>query len=760
MKKNNYIVWFSEVSKDDIPTVGGKGANLSEITRSGFSVPYGFIITTSAYFDFIKDNGLEEKLKYILSKVDYKDTESINVASKNIKRLIVSREISQNLAADIIRYYRIMSGNSKNAFVAVRSSATAEDLPKSSFAGLQETFLNIQGETNLIEAIRKCWASLFTPRAIFYRHENNFDKANVGIAVVVQKMIESQASGVMFTVDPLTNYSNTMVIEAILGLGELIVQGSITPDHYDIEKESLRITKTQIESQKILLRRIGKTTRSTKVAKALQNKQKISNQQIMAIATLGKKIEQHYRFPQDVEWAVEDGKIYILQTRPITTIKKQITGSGKSEESKILLIGNPASPGIASGPVKIIGNAREVGEVKPGDVLVTAKTNPDYIPAMRKACAIVTDYGGRTSHAAIVARELGIPCVVGTESATKRLRSGTIVTVNGMTGEVFKGGFTPIANITKHRPQTNLKTNTKLYVNLAGPDRAGNIAKMHVDGVGLLRAEFMIAEIGIHPKKLIKDGKHRIFVDKLAEKLKIFCKHFSPRPIVYRLSDLKTNEYRHLKGGVEFEQQEENPMIGYRGAYRLIKDSDMLKLEVDAIRKVREEFSFKNLWVMIPYLRTVPELIQIKNLLGSFGLSQSPSFKLWIMVEIPSNVILIDEFINVGIDGISIGSNDLTMLTLGTDRDNSEFAEVFSENDEAVLRSIEHVIRASRKHNITSSICGQAPSVYPDLVEKLVDFGITSISVNPDAVDLVRETIRKAEKRLKTTKLPILKTSI
>ena len=414
-----------------------------------------------------------------------------------------------------------------------------------------------------------------------------------------------------------------------------------------------------------------------------------------------------------------------------------------------VLKGDPASPGIAAGPVKVIQSAKEIGKVIPGDVLVAPQTNPDYVPAMKKAVAIVTDSGGRTSHAAIVSRELGIPAIVGTEKATKILKQGEVVTVNGTKGEVYKGGHLT-SNINKNviNPAEFIKTATKVYVNLAEPELAEKIAQGNVDGVGLLRAEFMMAGIGIHPKKLIREGKKQIFIEKLANDLEMFCKAFNPRPVVYRASDFKTNEYRSLIGGKDFEPEEPNPMLGYRGVYRYIHDPEVFELELEAIKMVRNKKGFKNLWIMLPFVRTVKELEEVKKIINLSGLQRSPTFKLWMMVEIPSNVILLEDFISAGIDGVSIGSNDLTMLLLGTDRDNDEVASEFSELNPAVLWALEHIIKTAHKKGITASICGQAPSTYPSLVEKLVEWGVTSVSVSPDAVDHTRKLISDVEKKL------------
>lgn len=772
MSRKSFVVWFDEVDKEDIPLVGGKGANLGEMTQYGIPVPPGFIITAPGYYHFIRENELEKGIRRFLAHLNVEDPNSLNHASIEIKKMIMKANLPPDLVREILKGYHNLSLSPKNhslshkihrvleeALVAVRSSATAEDLPTASFAGQQATFLNVAGDVELLHKVKACYASLFEARAIFYRHENAFDHFRVGIAVPVQKMVQADVSGVMFTIDPVSNDKNKIVVEAIFGLGELIVQGTITPDHYEVEKKTLKITKKQIEKQTIMLAKRGKETKELAVAKTSQSKQKIGDKLIEEVAKFGRKIEHHYFFPQDIEWAVEDGKVYIIQTRPITTIKSQKSKVKSQNEDKleirnlkleILLKGDPASPGIASGPARVILNSREINKIKSGDILVAPKTNPDYVPAMKKAVAIITDYGGRTSHAAIVSRELGIPAVVGTDNATKKIKTGLVVSVNGATGEVFKGavarGRTTSIKIDMPQFRPHRKTATKLYVNLAQIDRVAETAQLDVDGVGLLRAEFMIAGIGIHPNKIIQDRKQNVFIKQLSENLRTFCEHFHPRPVVYRLSDLKTNEYRNLKGGTQFEPQEENPMIGFRGAYRFIKNPSTLKLEIDAVKKVRDEMGFKNLWVMIPYIRTVDELRRIKKLIHSFGLFQSASFKLWMMVEIPSNVILIEDFLKTGIDGVSIGSNDLTMLTLGTDRDNSELANVFSEKDPAVIASLEKVIKACRKHQVSSSICGQAPSTYPELVKQLVSFGITSISVNPDAVSDVREKIYETER--------------
>ncbi len=772
--KTKYIAWFEEIGKDDVATVGGKGANLGEMYKAGIPVPYGFVVTASAYFDFLKETGLSKKIKDALKLLNHQDPKNLQATAMSVQKLIKKEEIPANIAKEIMTAYLDLSVKSKKKasisdklssllkepYVAVRSSATAEDLPTASFAGQQETYLNIKGEANVLLKVREAWASLFTARAIFYRQEQKFDHFQVGIAVPVQLMVSSVSSGVMFTIDPVTNEKDRIVIEAIYGLGELIVQGSVTPDHFEVDKKKLKIVRKNIVAQPKMLTKMDGITKEVKVARNIADKQKVSDKEVMEIAKLGKLLEKHYFFPQDVEWAIEDGHIYVVQTRPITTVNRQQRTKNKEQISipkldlPLLLKGDPASPGIKSGPAKVIYSAKEIEKVISGDVLVTVQTNPDFVPAMKRAVAIVTERGGRTSHAAIVSRELGIPAVVGTANATKTLTNGLVVTVNGAKGEIYKGGLTneqKAVLLSQESAKTNavkLKTATKVYVNMASPTRAAEVGKMNFDGVGLLRAEFMIADIGTHPKKLIKEHKEKVFITKLASDLVKFCQAFSPRPVVYRATDFKTNEYRNLIGGREFEPEEPNPMLGFRGAYRYMSDPKVFELELQTIKLVRNKYGYKNLWLMLPFVRTVAELIEVKKIIGTAGLLRSPSFKLWLMVEIPSNVILIDKFCEAGIDGVSIGSNDLTMLILGTDRDNTEVSPEFDERNEAVLWAIERVIKTCHKYKVTSSICGQAPSDYPELVDQLVNWGITSMSVNPDALNHVRETVYQAEQKL------------
>jgi pyruvate,water dikinase len=738
-------VWFNEVTKKDIPLVGGKGANLGEMTNARIPVPPGFIVTADAYFDFLEATGITEQIRTLLEPLDTNNSTQLQDISAKIKDLITSATMPEDTADAIRQAYAKMNGG----LVAVRSSATAEDLPEASFAGQQATFLNISGENEVVDAVQRCWASLFEPRAIFYREENGFEHFKVGIAVPVQRMVQSDASGVMFTVEPTTSDRSKITIEAVFGLGEMIVSGDVTPDHYVVSKDTMQIVHKEVKAQEWkLIKKEGGKGKEDNIKVVLtpeeQARQKITDADILALAKIGKGLEDHYQFPQDVEWAKEKNEIFIVQTRPVTTIKETVT-TGPIIEAEAILTGSPASPGIASGPVKLVPDPSQIDKVLDGDILVAEMTTPDFVPAMKRAAAIVTDRGGRTAHAAIVSRELGIPCIVGTEKAMATLKDGQVITVDGTGGKVYEGKI-EVAEEEETRVREDIKTKTTLLVNLAQPELVERVASRNVDGIGLLRAEFMVAQIGEHPSYMISQGRGQEFVDKLAEGLTIFARAFHPRRVVYRTNDFKTNEYRALKGGEDYEQSEENPMIGYRGASRYITDIETFKLELAAIKKVREKYN--NLWVMIPFVRTVNELSQTVKIMAEEGLKRSDDFKIWMMVEVPSNIILLEKFIAVGIDGISIGSNDLTQLTLGIDRDSEKLADTFDERDEAVMLSLERAIKVSKSMGITSSICGQAPSVYPELTEKLVEWGITSVSVSPDMIDRTREIIAQVEERL------------
>jgi pyruvate,water dikinase len=681
--QRKYVVWFEEVDKHSVGIVGGKGANLGEMLQASFPVPYGFVVTSAAYFYLLEHNNLHEDMKKILSYLNFENPKELSQGSEAIKRMIKSADVPKDLLHTISHHYfhlvekeaqiykdsafnqavKHLSSSIKDPLVAVRSSATAEDLPDASFAGQQETFLNVQGENNLIDKVRSCWASLFTERAMYYRHHQNYDHMKVGLAAVVQRMVQSEKSGIAFSIDPISNSKEVVTIESIYGLGEYIVGGKVTPDHYEVRKNDLEIIKKEVKQQHVQLVKKGAENQELKISAAEGNQQKLDDKDIQKLAELIMSVEKHYNFPQDIEWAYEKGMMYIVQSRPITTMHKE-TADEKLEKNfspleignhEVLVTGAPASPGFASGKPVIIHSPDEIDKIKEGDILVAPMTDPDYVPAMKRAAAIVTELGGRTSHAAIVSRELKIPAVVGAEHATKILGKEEEVTVNGLTGEVFKGQL-KLKLLSKEEKREEKKdalkkihTHTKVYINLAQVGEAEEMAKMDVDGIGLMRAEFIMADIGTHPKLIVEEGKQKMFIDKLAGQLEKVVKPFSPRPVVYRATDFKSNEYRNLEGGKKYEPVEENPMLGFRGASRYIVWKEVFDMELEAIKKVRND-GYKNLHLMIPFVRTPFELQAIKTILREHGLLDLPSFKLWMMVEVPSAVILLDEFLEMGIE--------------------------------------------------------------------------------------------------------------
>lgn len=743
-----FIAWFDELGKEDIALAGGKGANLAEMTRAKIPVPPGFIVTAKAYFHFLKQAKLKQKIHQLLGPLDTGNSAELKKTSDRIKEEFSRAPMPEEIAQAITQAYGKLGGGP----VAVRSSATAEDLPEASFAGQQRTFLNVQGEDKVLAAVQGCWASLFEPRAIFYRQQQGFEHLKVGLAVPVQQMVQSQVSGIMFTVEPLTNDAKKIFIEAAYGLGEAIVSGEVTPDCYVVDKAKLTITDKQIAKQEWQIvknpqpQEVEEGNIKVPIPVSRQSEQKLTDEDIIALAKWGKRLEDLYQFPQDIEWATQEERLFIVQTRAVTTlgVKEERLAKIRAEP---LLIGEAASLGIASGIVKIVPDATRLDKVEKGDILVAGMTSPDFVPAMKRAVGIVTDRGGRTSHAAIVSRELGIPCVVGTGKATAVLKDGQEITVDGSHGRIYQGKVEGAkVSLRSASMRRRFRTKTRVYVNLAQPDLADRVAARDVDGVGLLRAEFIIAHIGEHPRFMLHEKREGKFIDQLAQGITSFTRAFYPRPVVYRTTDFRTNEYRNLKGGEEYEGIEENPMIGYRGCSRYVQELDVLKLEIEAIKKVRGKYN--NLWVMIPFVRLPSEMARLKQIFEAEGLPSSQDFKLWMMAEVPSNVFLIDEFLATGLDGVSIGSNDLTQLILGIDRDNPKLASIFDERNQAVMQAMCKVTTACAAKGVTSSICGQAPSFYPEVTEKLVKCGITSVSVSPDMIDKTREVIAAVEAKL------------
>ncbi len=759
-KSNENILWISEIDSSNAPLVGSKAANLGELQKISVPVPDGFVITLDTYFNFLDRGSLKHKIKTALKGLDTGNFTALQEASREIKTHILTAAITDNIKKEIIKAYRDLLGTS-SGLVAVRFSASAGDL--------LESYLNVKGEKEILDSVKKCWASFFSPRAISYRESKNLSHLKEGVAVVVQKMITPQSSGVMFTQDPLHNDKEKIIIEGVFGMGEGLVRGSFTPDSYIVNKKTLEIEEKNIVSQPFQITKEG----NLPVSKAWQGKQKLENSYIIELAKWGKKIEDHYDQPQDVEWVFSQENVWIVQARPVSMFTSASPETDQelhnrpqeiihraalqNKSNNLLLTGIGTSPGTVSGPVKKIPSAEDLSQLEKGDILVTEKLNPDFVPSMPQLAAVVTNQGGKTSHAAIISREMGIPCVVGTKKATEILEDGQIVTVMGEEGKVYEGGTeNSERDAEKAEKESALSasesalsavtTATKVYINLSSPASAEKYSDRNSDGVGLLRAEFMYAELGQHPRALIDAGKENELKETLAKGISKIASAFKPRPVIYRTSDLKTNEYRNLEGGKDYEEEEANPMLGFRGAARYIADDQVFKIELEAVKKVRQKFN--NVWVMLPFVRTAEELKEVKKIMSSVGLHRGGSFKLWLMVETPANIILLEKFIGAGIDGISLGTNDLTQLTLGVDRDNAKVAHLFNEKDGSLLWLLKKAIKEAAAHGISSSICGEAVALYPDLVKKLVKWGISSVSVNPDAVEKTKKTIHDAEKDL------------
>jgi pyruvate,water dikinase len=745
------IAWFKDITKEDIPIAGGKGANLGEMTQAGLPVPEGYMVTAQAYETFIQENRLAKKIAKSL-KIDVDDSSLLMKTSKEIRKLIEATPIPEKINKDIIKAYKKL--DSGGAFVAVRSSATAEDLPDASFAGQQETFLNTRGEKELLENVHRCWSSLFTPRAIFYRVKNDFDHSQVLIAVVVQRMVNADKAGVMFTVHPATGEKDKLVIEGAWGLGEGVVSGSVTPDHYVLNKETEEILEAEVtKKETMFIKNKDQKTEQVKTPKDLATKQVLTEEEMTKIMRLGKLLESHYGKPQDVEWAIEgDSDPFLVQTRPITVLYEG--GSEKAvetEKREIIVKGLGASPGMASGKVKILQNIEELDKVKEGDVLVTTMTNPDMVPAMKRAVAIVTDEGGMTCHAAIVSRELGIPSIVGTGKGTSLLKEGRDITVDGSRGVVYEGAMKieKPAEEVQSMGAAQVITATEVKVNLSVPDeRIAQKMAAIADGVGLLRVEHIILGMGRHPIGFIRDGDEEEFIERLHKDLKIVVGAFYPKIVYIRTLDAPTDEFRSMKGG-EDEPYEHNPMLGWRGIRRGIDQPEILRAELRTIKRLVEE-NYTNIGLMLPLVHHPEQIAAAKEVANEVGLIPHKDIKFGIMVETPASAIIIEDLIKEGLDFISFGTNDLTQYTLALDRNNERVAKHFTEKHPAVLKLIEGVIKTCNEHGVETSICGQAGSD-PEVVKKLVEYGITSVSANPDAVTKVRETVARAEQRMLLT---------
>lgn len=775
-RENAYALWFDELRRADVGLVGGKSSSLGELTSSvDVPVPYGYATTANAYRYFMEKTGQNKKIHKMLQELqDVEDSVELHEVCTKIRESICSATMPEDLAEQIGKAYEELAEKvgEKNPFVAVRSSATAEDLPDASFAGQQDTYLNVTGRDMVIRKVKECYASTFTDRAVYYRAKKNFDHENVALSAAVQMMADAKAAGVMFTVNLATGADDSIMIEGSWGLGEYIVQGTVTPDNFVVDKDSLTITSRRINEKSIeLIRKEGGDVEERKVEPERAKAQVISDEQIAQLADYAKRIEKHYGCYMDMEWAVDHkDRLWILQARPETVWSKKNKEKKLEEETvmttdhNVLVKGLPASPGMAAGKCHVITDPKDIDTFKEGEVLVTTMTSPDWVPAMKKAVAIVTDAGGMTCHASIVSRELGIPCVVGTKSrsveATGVLKTGQDITIDARNGIIYDGIVADL--VKKGTPAAQAAgtaavaaeyfppTGTRVLMNLGDPDLADKYASLPCDGIGLMREEFIWTTfIHEHPLYLIETGRPEKVVDMLAEGISKVCRALAPRPVVLRFSDFKSGEYRNLKGGDKYEPEEPADLLGWRGASRYYdpKYTDAFRLELKAVRKVREEYGLKNLNCMIPFCRTVDEAEKVTAIMREEGLERGPDFKLLLMAEIPANILLADRF-NKFVDGYSIGSNDLTMLILGCDRNNDTVASLFDERNLAIKRAVRHLIKVAHRDGKTVSICGQAPSVYPDFTEFLVKSGIDYVSVNPDMVKSTRLNVARIEQRL------------
>ncbi|MBX0321922.1 phosphoenolpyruvate synthase [Halomicroarcula sp. F13] len=757
-------LWLDEIGADDLERVGGKAASLGELTAAGLPVPSAFVVTADTYRSFIEATGIDDELFSVVD-VDSDDSHALAEAAERAQELILDTDAPESVREDLLAAYDEMGDED----VAVRSSATAEDLPDASFAGQQDTYLNVS-RADLLRRVKECWASLFTQRAIYYRNEQGFDHDMVDIAVVVQQMVDAEKSGVMFTSHPSTG-ANTAILEAAWGLGEAVVSGAVSPDNYVVDRETEEIEEVTVADKKVMCVRgeDGETVERS-VPEEKRTERVLSAEEIHRLVEIGERVEDHYGTPQDVEWAIYEGEVYVLQSRPITTIDEGVDagasgesagsagvadgGSMEGQSEDVRLSGIGSSPGRVTGEVRIVTKLDNLDKVEEGDVIVTEMTTPDMVPAMKRAAGIVTDQGGMTSHAAIVSRELGVPAVVGADDATERLRDGQIVTIDGDMGTVEQGTEIDEADdedpepaapdVDQQHSPVKPMTGTEVKVNVSIPEAAERAAATGADGVGLLRIEHMILSTDKTPARYVEDHGERAYIEEIVEGVRSVAEAFYPRPVRVRTLDAPSDEFRQLQGG-EDEPSEHNPMLGYRGIRRSLDRPGEFKLELRAFERLYE-LGYDNVELMLPLVTDAEDVLRAKSLMREVGLD--PEKRDWgVMVETPASALCIEDLCETGLDFVSFGTNDLTQYTLAVDRNNGNVADRFDELHPAVLDLMGQVIGTCRDYDVATSICGQAASK-PEMVQFLVDEGVTSISANIDAVRDVQHEVKRVEQRL------------
>ncbi|MFF0814896.1 phosphoenolpyruvate synthase [Rhodococcus sp. NPDC003318] len=751
--ENRWLRKIDRLRLTDTPGVGGKAANLGELTCSGFPVPAGFVVTKDAYLAAMDGAGVRDTLRARSVPPAGATEEELSVAARELRALVLGASVPDDLCARIESAYHDLGDEVR---VAVRSSAPGEDAADTSFAGIHDSFTNVVGPEALVEAVSKCWASLWSERALTYRSVQAVE-TEPAIAVVVQTMVPSDRSGVAFTADPRTGARDRIVVEAAAGLGEVVVGGEVEPDTYVVAKDGYRLLDVHVGAQDFAITADGTGEHRVEIPIAERGRRVLTDEQVERLGRLVAAVEEHYAAPQDVEFAFAGDDLWLVQTRPITTLgaAREQADTASAPTGRILAQGLGASPGTVSGPARVLRSVADAHRLHDGDVLVAPMTRPDWLPALRRASAIVTDGGGITCHAAIVGRELGRPVIVGTRNATTVLVDGGVVTVDGDAGTVSEGAVVTPARVTVTAPAGAFAaeparaetTATAVYVNLATPDAADRVAATDVDGVGLLRAEFMIMDAlqGTHPATLLAEGRRDEYVAKMADGVRRIAAAFAPRPVVYRAIDLRTNEFANLVGG-DTEPVEDNPMIGYRGCYRYVREPELFALDLDVVHAVRQHSP--NVHLMIPFVRTRWELESCLRHLDAHPLGSDRRMLRWIMAEVPSVAYWIPHYATLGIDGVSIGTNDLTQLVLGVDRDSEICRDLFDTMDPAVLDAVDTIIRRATRAGLTTSLCGQAVSTSPEFAEHLVRQGITSVSVAPDVSARTRRVIAAAERRI------------